>query len=249
MAEGGNFVPQDNPAATLKACLATLESFDLDHALPHVDLDVLDFLSAGVRVARLMLDLEATSHRLKDLPLRDPEALEDATIVKDSTFRATERMAMALNLLCAWLQGTFADGEAMQAKFREHLHAFNNLLVGINCYADLLRAELQPGDPCYDDLTIICEKSAAISTITRQRALIRRYLNELAGSENKEACSLRRKILILLAESLGIQAAIDDEGGVTVRSSEVAHTLATLPLIEQKVLGEILRRLESASHC
>ncbi len=230
--------------ARLRTLLAKLDSDAVADMLTQARLDVLSFVACVARVARRVLPIEQASLALvEDLSLQDPTPLEDARTVRASSIRALEQMNEALGLICDWLQHPLAKPEGAESDVRRVLHAFSNVLVGINCYAELLADEVQPGDACYPALATIRREGAAVSRLVRERAALQEQLNRLFQGESEQMPRQEAQLLRALAENLGVGAPQDAE----LDAQQLAQALAALPPAEGHVLREVARRLGAPS--
>jgi len=231
----------------LEAHLRALSSEAAPQALERVDLPALNFLVSGVGLARHVLLIEQASQCLPAaLPLKDPESVEDATIVRQSSLRALEQIAQVLDWLRRWLRDP--ESARMQANdvIRELFHGFSNILVGISCYSELLLNDLREGDAAYAELRTIFEAGTEAGRLVRERASLQRRLNDLgdgvdSGSESGECAILRSLIDLLVSAS-----PLADSAGEPHALAELDAHAGALPLIEGRVLREAARRLVAA---
>jgi hypothetical protein len=227
--------------------LARLDSGRLAGVLSQARLDVLSFAAGGAGIARRVLLIEQASRDLVEtFPLQDPTTLDDARTVRASSVRAVEQMNQVLALVCDWLEHPPADPRGTERAVRSVLHAFNNVLVGINCYAELLVGELQEGDPCHAALVTISQEGAAISRLVRERVALQHYLNELFQAAPSQAHRLERQTLLLLLGTLGLRVALAPEFQGQFDAAQIAQALDALPPAERQILVEALRRIESS---
>jgi hypothetical protein len=229
---------------SLRAHLAKLDSDAVAEMLRRATPDVLGYAASGAGIARRVLLIEEASQELVEaFPLQDPTALEDARTVRASSIQAVEQIGQVLNLVCGWLEDPPAEPRRAEREVRSLLHAFSNVLVGINCYAELLTVEIQPGDDCHAALATINREGAAISRLVRERAALQRHLNELAQAAPERAPRLERQTLILLAGNLGVRVHVDAQSDLEINPSQVSRVLASLPPAEGQVLREALHRI------
>jgi hypothetical protein len=207
--------------------------------LGRVDLAALNFLASGVGLARCVLVIEQASQCLPEaLPLSDPESIEDAMIVRESSLRAVKHMEQVLALLRQWLKESASAQVDTQEVVRELFHAFSNMLVGISCYSELLLTELRVGDAAYAELQTIFDTGSEAARLVKERATLQRLMNGL----NREREALRLLIETLLAGS----PLLESTGQPHLAEDLEAHAGA-LPVIEGRVLLEAARRYAALS--
>ncbi len=228
--------------------LEALDGDGLSASLEAADLSVLSFMLGGTGMARRVLTIEEASRGLLErLPLEDPESIEDARTVRDSSVRAVSQMSRVLALVRTWLEAPPKDEEAAEKAIRELFHAFNNVLVGINCYAELLLLELRQGDPCHAELQTIYAQGEATSRLVRDRATLQMHLNELADCSDAELQGRQQQILRLLLDTLGVQVLLNEHGAIEIDSGNLEERYTSLPAAEGFVLREAVRRLTALS--
>jgi len=228
----------------LRMHLAKLDSGALAEMLRRATPDVLGYAASGAAIARRVLLIEEASQELMEgFPLQDPIALEDARTVRASSIQAVEQIAQVLDSICGWLEDPPAEPRRAEDAVRSLLHSFSNVLVGINCYAELLTGEIQPGDACHAALATINREGAAISRLVRERAALQRHLNDLSQAAPEQASQLERQTLVLLAGNLGVRVHLDADAEAELEPSQASRALAVLPPAEGQVLREALRRI------
>lgn len=211
-------------------------------ALERLDLAALNFLASGVGLARCVLSIEQASACLPDLlPLSDPESVEDAMIVRESALKALEQMGQVVTLLRAWVRGPAQSSVHYGETIRELFHAFNNMLVGINCYSELLLMDLRDGDPAFGELKLVYDTGSQAARLVRDRAHVQRLLNELGEAGGQSQFRREHEITQLLIEALCEGSPLLDDGTVHSPLEIDAHAGA-LPVIEGRVLREAARR-------
>lgn len=234
----------DAQRLTLQTHLAKLDSDAVAGLLPQARLELLSYTASGVGIARRVLLIEEASLDLIEaFPLQDPTALENARTVRSSSIKAVDQIGQVLGLVCAWLEDPTADARRAEGAVRFLLHAFSNVLVGINCYAELLTGEIQPGDACYEALATINREGSTIARLVRERAALQRHLSALSQATPDQAPQLERLTLVLLAGSLGVRVPVDAQAGAELDEAQVSQAVAALPPAEGQVLREALRRI------
>lgn len=212
-------------------------------ALERVDLAALNFLASGVGLARCVLSIERASECLPDaLPLSDPESVEDAMIVRESALRALEQMGQVIALLRTWLREPAEARSHYSDTIRELFHAFNNMLVGINCYSELLLMELRDGDQSFGELQTIHDTGSEAARLVRDRADVQRMLNELGEGEQASQARRERDIVQLLIEALCGGSPLQEVESRSYSALEIEAHAGVLPVIEGRVLREAARR-------
>ncbi len=233
------------PYLGLRKRLEALDTSDLPSLFASARLDLLSYAAAGAGMIRRVLIIEQASRELLDrFPLQDPTAIDDARIVRASSLRAVDQLGQVLSLVSQWLEEDPESREEIANEIRSLLHAFNNVLVGITCYAELLAGELQDGDPCHAALLTITREGAAVSRLVRDRTRLQPQLNELLQASPAQAAVQEQKAMVLLLSALGIETKVDAAGSVEMDPMQIAQTLDCLPPIEGHVVLEVLRRLE-----
>lgn len=232
----------------LRKRLDTLDRSDLAPRLAGARVDLLSFAAASAGMVRRVLIIEEASRELLDqFPLQDPTAIDDAHIVRASSLRAVDQLGQVLLLVNLWMEQDPANPDEMASEIRSLLHAFNNVLVGITCYAELLAGELQTGDPCHAALLTITKEGALISRLVRERTRLQPRLNDLVHAPPTEVPALEQDAMVLLLATFGIEVTVDGEGSVETDLMQVSHILDELPPIEGHVVLEVLRRLDDVS--
>jgi hypothetical protein len=235
----------DTHCLALQSRLDELDASNLPKLLSGARLDLLSFVAAGAGMVRRVLVIERASRELLDgFPLRDPTAIDDAQVVRASSLRAVDQLGQVLAFISGWLEESPTDPDGIANEIRSLLHTFNNVLVGITCYAELLAAELQDGDPCHAALLTITQEGMAISRLVRERTRLQPYITELLKASPVQARALEPRAMALLLSTFGIQATVDGEGCVFTDPTELAHAIDVLPPIEGHVVLEVLRRLD-----
>lgn len=227
----------------LEEQLQELAGEALPQALERVDLAALNFLVSGVGLARCVLSIEQASECLPEaLPLSDPESVEDAMIVRESALRALEQMGQVVALLRRWLREPVESRSHYSDTIRELFHAFNNMLVGINCYSELLLMELRDGDQSFGELQLIHDTGSQAARLVRDRAYVQRLLNELVEGEQAGQARRERDIVQLLIEALCSGGPLQEEESKSYSALEIEAHAGVLPVIEGRVLREAARR-------
>jgi hypothetical protein len=92
-------------------------------------------------------------------------------------------------------------------------HDFNNLLTVIEGYAEMIRAEQQPGDPHRDSLSEILVAAQRASSLTRQLLAFsrRQVLQPIRLNLNANVASTQRMLARLLGENIQIRTTLADD--------------------------------------
>jgi hypothetical protein len=215
--------------------------------LGRVNLAALNFLASGVGLARCVLVIEQASQCLPEaLPLSDPESIEDAMIVRESSLRAVQHMERVLALLRLWLKESASAQADMHEVIRELFHAFSNMLVGISCYSELLLTELRAGDAAYAELQVIFDTGSEAARLVKERATLQRLVNDLneAGIDRP---AREREVLRLLIETLLAGSPLLEGTGQPHSVDDLEAHAGALPVIEGRVLLEAARRYAALS--
>jgi hypothetical protein len=215
--------------------------------LGRVDLAALNFLASGVGLARCVLVIEQASQCLPEaLPLSDPESIEDAMIVRESSLRAVKHMEQVLALLRQWLKESASAQVDTHEVVRELFHAFSNMLVGISCYSELLLTELRVGDAAYAELQTIFDTGSEAARLVKERATLQRLMNGLNEAGVDRPVREREALRLLIETLLAGSPLLESTGQPHLAEDLEAHAGA-LPVIEGRVLLEAARRYAALS--
>ncbi|NLT72605.1 MAG: hypothetical protein GXX94_00215 [Chloroflexi bacterium] len=228
----------------LEGHLQSLLGEALPEALERIDLAALNFLVSGMGLGRCILDIEQVSQDLAGLlPLTDPESVEDAIVVRESTVRAMEYIGQILALLRDWIRSPEMTPSHTNSIIRELFHGLNNIFVGINCYAELLLMELREGDSAYFELRTVLETGGEAARLVRDRATLQRLLNETEEATPSQRSQRERDVLAMLIDGLCANESDPLVGPRRYRQEELEVYAGKLPPVEARVLREAARRM------
>ncbi len=229
----------------LNSALQALESQAESRGVEALDLAGLNYLACGSCLARHLLDVaHGGRHSLSVLGDAHPTASEDAGIVYSSTLEAIDQVGQVLRHVSDWVSLPEWDRDRAVDGIRHLFHSLSNLLVSINCYAELLLLELPNDSLAYTPVKALSTSSSQASRVARDRSVMQRLINEREELSGLDRMAKDREILSLLINTLCANATYTPNAPWQ-RDRQILGTVAErLPVLESRLLLEAVRRYE-----